>query len=205
MGIIRPMHTDDWITPTTLENEHVRLEPLTVAHAAELCDAAGSVDTFRYFSVIPTTWNEAGFVRYIEHLLGPAMTVPFCVVERATGRRVGMTTYLAIMPSNRSAEIGWTWLGPSVRGTRVNPSMKRLMLAHGFEDKGAIRMQLRTDERNAHSRAAILKLGAQFEGIHRQDKLMHDGFKRSSVFYSILEDEWPAVRDRLDARINSAL
>ena len=197
------MTAPDWITPITLENEHVRLEPLTIAHAAELCEAAGSVDTFRYFSVIPTTWDEAGFVRYIEYLHGPAMTVPFCVVDRATNRRVGMTTYLSVMAQNRSVEIGWTWLGPAVRGTKVNPSMKRLMLAHAFEDRGAIRVQLRTDERNAHSRAAILKLGAKQEGIMRQDKLMHDGYRRSSVFFSILEDEWPAVRDRLDGRLNA--
>jgi len=195
------MHDSDWITPTTLENAHARLEPLTVDHAAELCEAAGSIETFRYFSQIPTTWDEPGFVRYIEHLHGPANTVPFCVVDKASGRRVGITTYLCVMPSNRSVEIGWTWLGPEVRGTKINPSMKRLMLAHAFEDRGAIRVQLRTDIRNNHSRGAILKLGARYEGIHRQDKIVHDGYRRSSVFYSILEDEWPRVRDGLDARI----
>lgn len=195
------MQDHDWITPTTLESEIVRLEPLTTAHAAELCIAAGSVSTFDYFSVIPTTWDEAGFVRYIEHLHGPAKTVPFCVVDAATGRRVGMTTYLCVTPSNRSVEIGWTWLSPAVRGTKINPAMKRLMLAHAFEDKNAIRVQLRTDLRNLHSRGAIAKLGAVEEGTMRQDKLMHDGYRRSSVFFSILEKEWPKVRDGLDARI----
>lgn len=192
---------EPWLVPVTLENAHVRLEPLTTAHAAELCDAAGDVSTFDYFSVIPTTWDEAGFVRYTEYLHGPAKTIPFCVVDLASGKRVGMTSYLAIMPTNRSAEIGWTWIGPAFRGTVVNPSMKRLLLSHAFDTMGAIRMQLRTDERNKHSQAAISKLGAKLEGTHRQDKLMHDGFRRSSVFYSILEDEWPAVRDRLDERI----
>jgi len=195
------MNPFDWITPTTLESEHVRLEPLTTEHAAELCEAAGSVKTFEYFSVIPTTWDEAGFVRYIEHLHGPAKTVPFCVVDAASGRRVGMTTYLCVTPSNRSVEIGWTWLGPAVRGTKINPAMKRLMLAHAFEDKSAIRVQLRTDLRNLHSQGAIAKLGAVKEGTFRQDKLMHDGYRRTSVYYSILEDEWPGVRDGLDARI----
>jgi RimJ/RimL family protein N-acetyltransferase len=197
------MNPTDWITSTTLESEIVRLEPLTAEHARELCDAAGSVKTFDYFSVIPTTWDVAGFVRYIEHLHGPAQTVPFCVVDVATGRRVGMTTYLCVSPSNRSVEIGWTWLGPAVRGTKINPAMKRLMLAHAFEDKGAIRVQLRTDLRNLHSQGAIAKLGAVQEGTLREDKLMHDGYRRSSVFFSILEVEWPSVRDGLDARINA--
>ncbi|MCB9848979.1 MAG: GNAT family N-acetyltransferase [Phycisphaeraceae bacterium] len=197
------MNQQDWITPVTLENDHVRLEPLEVAHAGALCEAAVALETFRYFSDIPRTWDEAGFVRFIEHLLGPAQTVPFCVVDRASGARIGITTYLAIMPGNRSAEIGWTWIAPPFRGTVVNPSMKRLMLAHAFDDLGAIRMQLRTDERNAHSRAAILKLGARFEGIHRQDKITHNGFRRSSAFFSILEDEWPAVREGLDRRISA--
>jgi len=195
------MTNQDWITPVTLENAHVRLEPLTTAHAAELCEAAETIDTFRYFSVIPTTWDEPGLTRYIEHLHSPAMTVPFCVVHRESGKPVGMTSYLSVSPQNRSVEIGWTWIGPAHRATVVNPSMKRLMLAHAFEDRGAIRVQFRTDERNAHSRGAIAKLGAVEEGTHREDKIMHDSFRRSSVFFSILEAEWPDVRARLDARI----
>lgn len=195
------MNQIEWITPVTLESKIVRIEPLSVGHAAELCDAAVSAETFRYFSRIPTPWNEHGFAEYIKFLLGPALTVPFCVIDRRTGRPIGMTTYLSIAPANRSLEIGWTWLSPSARGTRINPMMKRLMLEHAFQKKGAIRVQLRTDFRNKQSRAAILKLGAVEEGVHRQDMLMHDGHWRDSVFFSILEEEWPHVRAGLDARL----
>ncbi len=195
------MNQIEWITPVTLESNIVRLEPLSIDYAAELCNAAVSAETFRYFSRVPTPWNERGFAEYIEFLLGPALTVPFCVIDRRSDCPIGMTTYLSIAPANRSLEIGWTWLGPSARGTRINPAMKRLMLEHAFQEKGAIRVQLRTDFRNKQSRAAILKLGAVEEGIHRQDMLMHDGHRRDSVFYSILEEEWPHIRAGLDARL----
>lgn len=190
-----------WITPVTLEGPTVRLEPLREEHAPELLAAADSPETFRYFSRGPEPFTPEGMRAFIAHLLGPAGTVPFCVARRADGARIGITTYLDIRPDHRGVEIGWTWIAPHARSGRTNPEMKRLMLAHAFESLGAIRVCLKTDERNLLSQNAIAKLGARREGALRHTMLMPDGFRRTSVMFSVLEAEWPGVRDRLDARL----
>jgi RimJ/RimL family protein N-acetyltransferase len=190
-----------WVAPVALEHEVVRLEPLEVSHAAELAAAAETPETFRLFSRGPREMSEAGMREFIEFLLGPAETVAFCVVERASGRRVGITTYLDIRAQHRGLEIGWTWYAPDCRGTGVNPACKLLLMQHAFERLGAIRVCLKTDERNARSRAAILKLGAQFEGILRENIIMADGFRRSTAMYSVLEKEWAGVRRGLEERV----
>ena len=179
----------------------MRLEPLSLEHAEELIAAAESPDTFRYFSRFPSPWNVDGFSDFFRMLMDDPATVPFCIVERSTNRRLGVTTYLDIRPAHRGCEIGWTWLTPSHRGGRTNPEMKRLMLAHAFDDRGAIRVQLKTDLRNLQSQRAIEKLGARKDGVLRENMIMMDGYHRSTVMYSILAGEWPAVRDRLDARL----
>lgn len=195
--------TTDWVEPVILEHEAVRLEPLGAGHAAGLATAAGSLETYRYFSRGPAELTEAGMREFIEYLLGPAQTVPFCVIEPESGAPVGITTYLDIRPAHRGLEIGWTWYGPRVRGTRLNPAAKLLLLGHAFEALGAIRVCLKTDERNAQSRAAILKLGAKFEGVLRENIVMRDGFHRSTAMYSVLAGEWPGVRALLRARIEA--
>lgn len=191
----------DWIAPVTLEDANVRLVPLAPEHAEPLAQAAATPDTFRYFSRAPREISPAGMAEFIDFLRGPAETLPFCVVDRAADRPVGITTYLDIRPAHRGLEIGWTWYAPDRRGTLVNPACKRLLLHHAFETLGAIRVCLKTDERNARSRAAILKLGASFEGVLRQNIIMPDSFRRSTAMYSMLDSEWPGVRQRLDARL----
>lgn len=193
-----------WIAPVVLENQHVRLVPLTTDHAAALARAAESAETFRLFSRGPREVSEPGLREFIEYLLGPAQTVPFCVVDPTTDQPAGITTYLDIRPAHRGVEIGWTWYGPAWRGTRINPAAKLLLLEHAFEKLNAIRVCLKTDERNARSRAAILKLGASFEGILRRNIIMADGFERSTAMYSILADEWPGVKSRLLDRLSRA-
>lgn len=191
-----------WIQPTILENGHAKLEPLSPDHAEELF-AAATPETFRYFSRGPSPWTVAGMQDLIERLLGPARTVPFTISDPVSDKRVGITTFLNIDPVNRGVEIGWTWLTPDCRATRVNPAMKHLMLEHAFEDLEAIRVSLRTDERNIQSRAAIAKLGAQYEGILRHAVIMRDDFRRSTAVYSILADEWPRVRENLRLRFET--
>ncbi len=190
-----------WVQPVTLEHPAVRLEPLTPAHAPALAEAAVSPETFRYFSRVPTPLDAGGMREFIEYLLGPAETVPFCVVDPATGQALGITTYLDIRPAHRGLEIGWTWYSPRARGTAINPACKLLLLGHAFERLGAIRVCLKTDERNARSRAAIFKLGAKFEGVMRENLIMPDGFHRSTAMYGVLAGEWPGVRRALEARL----
>ncbi|MCR5877861.1 GNAT family N-acetyltransferase [Phenylobacterium sp. J367] len=183
-----------------LESRFVRLEPFTETHEAGL-RAACAAD--------PDTWNRL----YPYSMLGEAfdpqwarlraeqargVTIPFAVVVGGAVR--GMTTFIAVDPANNTVEIGATYYEPSLRGGPVNPSAKRLLLGHAF-DAGAARVQFRVDALNARSRAAVLKLGAVQEGILRRDRVTWTGRVRDTVVFSILVDEWPAVRDGLDARL----
>ncbi|MCA9280318.1 MAG: GNAT family N-acetyltransferase [Phycisphaeraceae bacterium] len=195
----------DWIKPTVLElpetNALVRLIPLDPDHTRDLFHAA-TPDTFNLFSRGPEQWTEDGMRAFIEYLLGPAKTVPFSVIHVPTQTPIGITTYLDIKPLHKGAEVGWTWITPEHRGTKINPAMKLLMLQHAFERLDAIRVCLKTDERNLLSQHAIEKLGAKREGIMRHTVIMRDGFRRSSAMYSILADEWPVVKQRLIERLH---
>lgn len=128
----------------------------------------------------------------------PGTEVPFAILRRADGRPVGSTRYMDIQRPNRGLEIGWTWLGPDARRTPVNTECKRLLLGHAFDDLGAVRVQLKTDGDNVRSQRAIERLGARREGVLRRHRRRWDGSWRDTVYYSVLDDEWPAVRARLD-------
>lgn len=193
--------TAEWVTPCTLRHAAAVLVPLEEHHAADLAQAAGSPETFRYFSRAPADLTEQGMLEFVRFLRGPAATAPFCVIDPVTSRPAGITTYLNVFPQHLGLEIGWTWYAPDSRGTRLNPACKLLLMQHAFEDRAAIRVCLKTDERNARSRAAILKLGASFEGVLRDNVIMPDGFRRSTAMYSVLEREWPEVRRRLEGRL----
>ncbi len=190
-----------WVEPVVLDNAHVRLEPLTETRSAELAVAGGSLETWRYFSRGPEELTEGGMGAFVRYLLSLPATVPFCVVDPASGKAAGITTYLDIRDAHRGLEIGWTWYGSSHRGSKLNPACKLLLMEHAFERLGAIRVALKTDERNAASRAAILKLGAKFEGINRENVIMRDGFHRSTAMYSVLAGEWAEVKRGLEARL----
>ncbi len=120
------------------------------------------------------------------------------------GRVLGSTRYLALRPEHLSVEIGWTWLHPDAWQTGANVEAKLLMLGHAFDVWGCRRLELKTDALNERSRAAIEALGASFEGIHRRHQLVRDGENRDTAWYSILDDEWPSVRERLAARLDAA-
>ncbi len=114
---------------------------------------------------------------------------------------VGSTRFLALRPEHRSVEIGWTWLHPSAWGTGANVEAKLLQLEHAFDVWGCRRVELKTDALNERSRGALEALGATFEGIHRKHMLVRDGENRDSAWYSVTDDDWPAVRARLEARL----
>lgn len=188
--------------PVTLRNEVVTLEPMDVRHARDLCDAIDDgVFAFMPMRSSVKTINEVR--RYVEFQVRRPSTITFAVIDNATGRAVGSTSYLNIRPEHRGLEIGSTWISKSSRGTRINPAMKHLMLVHAFETLGTVRVELRTDARNAPSRAAIEKLGAEFEGIMRAHMIMPDRALRDTAVYSIVRGEWPGIDERLRARINA--
>jgi N-acetyltransferase len=177
----------------------VRLEPLAPAHEDGLWEASRDERTWRWLSIVrPQTREELR--AWMEEALASADT-PFATVLVETGSPAGSTRFLNHRPEHRSIEIGWTWLAPSAWGTGANVEAKLLMLQHAFEEMGCRRVELKTDALNERSRGAIEALGASFEGIHRKHMLVRGGENRDSAWYSVLDDEWPAVHERLLARL----
>jgi len=127
--------------------------------------------------------------------------IPFAVILLETGRAVGATRFLTIQPDQRNLEIGGTWYGIDYQRTIVNTECKYLMLKHAFEVMGIIRVQIKTDSRNLASQRAIERLGAVKEGVLRKHMILPDGYIRDSVIYSILDDEWPAVKEHLEQKM----
>ena len=183
-----------------LENAVVRLEPLAEAHREPL-RAACAADTEIWTALYPYSMVGEHFDPRWRQLLAEAergAAVTFAVLVR--GEVVGMTSFLALDPVNAALEIGGTYYRPDTRGGAVNPAAKRLLLGHAFA-AGVRRVQFKVDALNTRSCAAMRKLGAVQEGIHRQDRVTWTGRVRDTVYFSLLAEEWPAVRDGLDARL----
>lgn len=183
-----------------LQNAHVRLERMSEAHRTDF-RAACDADTETWTALYPYSWAGEHFdVSWDRQMAMNAngQFISFAVMR--AGVCIGATSYLNISVPDASVEIGATYYHPDHRGGPVNPAAKRLMLGGAF-DGGARRVSLKVDAINARSRAAVLKLGAVQEGVLRQDRVTWTGRVRDTVIYSILRDEWPAVRDRLDARL----
>jgi N-acetyltransferase len=185
--------------PVTLSGEHVRLEPLAPHHAEQLFDAGSDSRLWHYMPVPPPTSVEdiAGWIEQATVAMASGSEVAFAVVETAAGRAVGSTRFLDIRRPDRGLEIGWTWIEPAVQRSVVNTESKLLLLTHAFDDLGAFRVQFKTDGRNAASQRAIERLGAVREGVLRRNRLCWDGHLRDTVYYSIIDAEWPLIRRRL--------
>ena len=189
---------------TTLTGAHVRLEPLSRDHLPELFLAGGrDEEVWRWLTVTPPQSEEELGELLDERLaeVEAGSAVAFAVIDLATGKAVGWTTYLEIVPYDERLEIGWTWYGRSVWRTAVNTESKLLLLTHAFEDLGMGRVQWKTDHMNTRSQNAIARLGAQREGVLRRHRLRADGSWRDSVYFSMLADEWPAAKARLVERL----
>jgi RimJ/RimL family protein N-acetyltransferase len=195
------------LTPVTLEGRVVRLEPLTPGHLDALC-AVGLAPSLWEIAIQRVT-SRSEMQAYIDQALAEqraGTSLPFATVELTTGTIVGTTRYMNIAREHRRLEIGSTWIAPRWQRTGVNTDAKFLLLQHAFDVLGCRRVELKTNVLNARSRAAMLRIGCTEEGILRQHMLNWDGSSRDSVYYSILDGEWPAVRDRLAAmRGRSAL
>lgn len=183
-----------------LDGRFVRLEPLDERHRDDLLAAAAEDPaTFRYMSADLSLGDQA-WPAYLADALRPEY-VAWATVERASGVAVGSTRFGDIEPQHDRVEIGWTWIAPSRQRTAVNTEAKLLQLTYAFDTLGAGRVALKTDLRNEGSQRAIERLGAVREGVLRRHFRLPDGHVRDTVYYSILADEWPAVRARLEARL----
>jgi len=190
------------VTPMTLEGEYVQLEPLRAAHHAALTEVGLDEDLWRWIPLPVRTPQEMS--AYIEAALAEQArggSLPFTIVEKSSGKPVGCTRYANIDRVHRRVEIGWTWVAKPWQRTAVNTEAKYLLLRHAFETLGCIRVELKTDSLNEKSRAAILRIGARQEGIFRNHMITPSGRIRHSVYFSIVDDEWPAVRTRLEQRL----
>ncbi len=189
--------------PVLLPGRHVRLEPLERRHLPALLAAAQDPELFQWY-VTPPLGDAAEMTRWLEERMQGQVAgteVGWATVRVSDGRVVGATTYLDIRRANRGLEIGNTWLAKEAQRTAINTEAKLLQLTYAFEQLGAVRVQFKTDERNVRSWAALARLGCTFEGILRKYQARHDGFVRNTAMFSLVAEEWPAAKARLEARV----
>lgn len=192
------------IKPLTLEGRLVRLEPLSLSHLSQLCEVAFNDEIWRYTNSVIRTRED--LKQYIETALrwqAEATALPFATIDKESGRAVGSTRFAAIDRINRHMEIGWTWIAVDYQRTYVNTEAKYLMLRHAFEDLSCLRVEFKTDSLNEKSRRALLRVGAKEEGTFRNHMIMPGGRIRHSVYYSIIDTEWPEVKASLEERLTS--
>jgi len=187
------------LAPVRLAGDRVEIVPMDPAHTDGLFAAGRAAEIWDYMPMrVATPEDMARLVRDALRDRDEGREFPFVIIDRASGRIVGSTRFLEIALAHRGIEIGWTWLAPDVWRTPINTECKYLLLRHCFETLEMIRVQLKTDARNLRSQRAIERLGAAREGVLRHHRVMPDGYFRDSVYYSILAEEWPGVKARLE-------
>jgi RimJ/RimL family protein N-acetyltransferase len=191
-----------WVEPVTLSGTRVRLEPLSAAHLDDLARVAFDPAVWRWMTYQPTDmkmlriWLQTGLTNAE---LGTE--VPFATIDLPSGRAIGSTRYLAIVPEHRRLEIAWTWIARDHWRSGANMEAKLLQLSHAFEVLDANRVEFKTDSLNEESNAALPGIGATFEGTFRNHMIMPGGRVRHSNYYSVIAEEWPDVKARLEAKV----
>jgi RimJ/RimL family protein N-acetyltransferase len=186
----------------TLEGQRVSLRPLQFSDAATLVNAARDGELWNLtVTVVPSSTTVDSYLKKALDGRDAGTVLPFVIVLKDTGEVIGSTRFWKVDRLNRKLEIGSTWISASWQKTFVNTETKYLMLRYAFDVLDCVRVQFTTDENNQKSRNAILRLGAQQEGIVRHERIMPDGRKRNSVRFSIIDDEWPKVRESLEQKL----
>ena len=190
-------------TPITLTHNDVILRPLTMDDVEGFYLAGQAKELWRW--VIPnhceTIEATSNWVRLALENAESGTEVPFAIIDKTSGKFIGSTRYCSIKRNNRSLEIGHTFIQPEYQRTAINTQAKYLLIKHAFEQLGAIRVELRTHESNQKSRNAILRVGANFEGILRKSKILDNGEHRNTALFSIIDTEWPDVKANLEQKI----
>lgn len=184
--------------PTELNNRHVTVRPIAMEHAAAFAEIGNDPSIWTYLAPEPFECVADAQVWINTMLTTPEFAVTYSVFDAASGKLAGSTTYLNCSEKDDSIEIGFTWYGKQYQRTCINTATKHLLLAHAFEELGAVRVQLRTDARNMASQNAIARIGGVKEGVLRKHKKYPNGFARDTVVFSILKDEWAAVSRKLN-------
>jgi RimJ/RimL family protein N-acetyltransferase len=192
------------VAPIILKGKNVRLEPLAVTHIPDLVQVGLDEKIWHYmrYGKVETEEQLSAWVQELLELQEQGTDLPFAVIHQASGNAIGCTRYLHIDPPNRSVEIGGTWYGLAYQGTLVNTECKYLLLKHAFESLACIRVLFKADLRNQRSQRAIERLGAVKEGVLRNHMILPDGHIRDSVIYSLLPEEWPQVKQKLEEQLS---
>jgi RimJ/RimL family protein N-acetyltransferase len=190
------------LTPVTLEGRYLTLEPVAERHARDIFDVMQDEEVCRYLAWSPPQALDEtlALIRQAEDLMARRESIVFAQIWKATGRAIGSTRLLDVRPNDRQVEIGSTFLGREYWRTPANTESKFLFLRYCFETLGCVRVALKTDGRNVRSQEAITRLGAIREGTLRKHMNVR-GFQRDTVYFSILDTEWPAIRSHLSARL----
>ncbi len=192
------------LVPLVLPGNHVELHPLSLAHAADLSSAIAVEELWELgVSDLPAPGGMESYIAEALALQSAGKALPFALIDKSTGRAVGSTRFGNFEPAHRRVEIGWTWLGTPWQRTAFNTEAKYLLLAHAFEVLGLNRVEFKTDVLNERSRKAILRLGALEEGVLRRHMVMRGGRVRDSVYYSIIAEEWPFVKENLRRKLSA--
>jgi len=190
------------VSPVILEGQHVRLEPLSLAHQEALIAAAGDGELWNStVTIVPSRETIASYIGTALNAQAQGHALPFVIIRKESGLVVGCTRFFHIERDHRRVEIGYTWLSAGAQRTSINTEAKLLLLTHAFEFWRCIRVEFFTDFLNHQSRTAILRLGAKQEGILRNHMIMPSGRYRDSVCFSITEAEWPDVKARLKEKL----
>jgi RimJ/RimL family protein N-acetyltransferase len=190
------------IAPVVLEGRHVRLEPLTLEHTPRLVEVGLDSDLWKWIPVPVRTPEEMrAYVQTALKEQSDGFAVPFALIEKSGGRTVGSTRYANIDRTHHRLEIGWTWVACQWQRTAVNTEAKYLLFRHAFETLKCMRVELKTDSLNDRSRAAILRIGAREEGTFRNHMITASGRIRHTVYFSIIDSEWPRVKAELEAKL----
>ena len=196
------MTTEMNVVPVVLEGRHVRLEPLSQAHHADLAAVGLDEELWRWIPTpVRTPQEMSGYIQTALEEQSRGVSLPFALIEKTSGRAIGSTRYGNIDRAHHRVEIGWTWVAPPWQRTGVNTEAKYLLLRHAFETLGCIRVELKTDSLNERSRNAILRIGAREEGTFRNHMITSSGRIRHTVYFSILDSEWLGVKSGLQSRM----
>ena len=197
------MAAQTWVEPVVLEGARVRLEPLRADHLADLERVAFDLPIWQWTIMGPQ--DAAGLRRWVDTALDnqeAGTERPFATIDVASGRAVGSSRYMTIVPEHKRLEIGWTWIATAFQRTGANREAKLLQLTHAFETLGANRVEFKTHARNERSRNALAGIGATFEGVFRNHTIMPDGSLRDSAYFSVIAQDWPAVKAALAERLD---
>lgn len=184
------------LSPVVLQGTGIRLEPLSQDHAQGLYNRGRSPADW-VFMPRPCFVDLADTRQWVDEALASAGQMPFAIVETGKGKVIGSTRYLNIRPAHRSLEIGWTWLGNEWQRTGVNTRVKLALLTHAFERLRCVRVEFKTDLRNERSQRALERIGATREGVMRSHMIVQKNYIRDSVYYSVIDAEWPEVKAHL--------